>query len=97
MRVFSKSTLREFAWKHIDSSDALMSWYRSHEKSAYKDLQEIISAHPKSSMVGDNRIVFRIRGNNYRLVAKYNFRCQFCWIRFIGTHAEYDKINARTI
>lgn len=97
MRVFSKGTLRDFGRAHEDAHEPLMAWYRQHSAGDWSNLQEIVNSHPKSSMIGDNRIVFRIKGNNYRLVAKYNFRRQFCWIRFIGTHAEYDKIDARMI
>ena len=52
---------------------------------------------PNASILKDNRIVFNIKGNNYRLIVKFNFEFQICWIRFIGTHAEYDKINANEI
>ncbi len=97
MRVIAKSTLREFWKKHVDSEQQLKSWYRETEKTSWKTINDLKKDYPKASILNDNRIVFDIKGNNYRLIVKFNFEYQICWIRFIGTHAEYDKINANEI
>ena len=97
MRVIAKRTLREFWKKHADSEQQLKSWFRETEKTNWKTINELKKDYPKASILKDNRIVFDIKGNNYRLVVKINFEYQICWIRFIGTHSEYDKIDANEI
>ena len=97
MRVIAKRTLRDFWKKHADSEQQLTAWYRETEKSEFKNLNELKTEYPSASILKDNRIVFNIKGNRYRLIVKFNFEYQICWIRFVGTHAEYDKINANEI
>ncbi|MGB5498891.1 MAG: type II toxin-antitoxin system HigB family toxin, partial [Maribacter sp.] len=80
-----------------DSQQQLTAWYRETEKSEFKNLNELKKEYPSASILKDNRIVFNIKGNRYRLIVKFNFEYQICWIRFVGTHAEYDKINANEI
>ena len=97
MRIFAKRTLREFWERHGDCELQLKSWYRETEKSNWKSINELKMEYPSASILKDNRIVFNIKGNDYRLIVKFNFEYQLSWIRFIGTHAEYDKINANEI
>ena len=97
MRVITKQTLRDFWIKHADNEQQLTSWYRETEKAEWNSINELKTEYPNASILKDNRIDFNIKGNNYRLIVKFNFEFQICWIRFIGTHAEYDKINANEI
>ena len=97
MRVIAKRTLRDFWTNHADCEQQLTAWYRETEKSEFKNLNELKIEYPSASILTDNRIVFNIKGNRYRLIVKFNFEYQICWIRFVGTHAEYDKINANEI
>ena len=97
MRVIAKKTLREFWESHADSAEALKSWYYEADKATWKTPNDIKSEYPSASILEDNRFVFNIKGNHYRLIVRINFEVQIIWIRFIGTHAEYDKINANTI
>ncbi len=97
MRVIAKRTLREFWEKHPDSEQQLKSWFRETEKKAWKTLNDLKKDYPSASILKENRIVFNIKGNKYRLIVKFNFDYQICWIRFIGTHAEYDKVDANEI
>lgn len=97
MRIIAKSTLREFWLKHADSEQALKSWYRETDKSEWQHPNDIKAEYPSASILANNRIVFNIKGNSYRLIVKINYAYQMVWIRFIGTHAEYDKIDATTI
>ena len=97
MRVISKSTLRDFWIRHSDSEQALKSWYNEADKSAWRSPNDIKEDYPSASILADNRIVFNIKGNNYRLIVKINYAYQMVWIRFVGTHAEYDKIDATKI
>ncbi|HSP11351.1 MAG TPA: type II toxin-antitoxin system HigB family toxin, partial [Salegentibacter sp.] len=96
MRIIAKRSLREFWTKYADSEQQLKSWYRETEQTRWENINELKKDFPNASILQDNRIVFNIRGNKYRLIVKFNFEYQIGWIRFIGTHAEYDKINANT-
>lgn len=89
--------LREFWEKHPDCEEQLKSWFQETSNSRWKKPNEIKSEYPSASILIDNRIVFNIKGNNYRLIIKINYEYQMIWIRFIGTHAEYDKIDATKI
>lgn len=97
MRVIAKSTIRQFWEKHKDCEQQLKAWYHEANSAYWKTPEQIKSDYPSASFLGDNRIVFNIKGNRYRLIVKINFKYQMIWIRFVGTHAEYDKINAETI
>ncbi|MDO3696010.1 type II toxin-antitoxin system HigB family toxin [Wenyingzhuangia sp. chi5] len=97
MRVISKKILRDFWTKHADSEEQLKAWFRETEKAKWININDLKAEYPSASILKDNRIVFNIKGNNYRLIVKFNFEYQISWIRFIGTHAEYDKINANEI
>ena len=97
MKIFSRGTLRDFWIKHADCELQLRTWYRETQKSNWKTINELKSEYPNASILKDNRIVFNIKGNDYRLIVKFNFEYQLAWIRFIGTHPEYDKINANEI
>ncbi|MFD0797317.1 type II toxin-antitoxin system HigB family toxin [Maribacter chungangensis] len=97
MKIFSRGTLRDFWEKHGDCELPLKTWYRETEKSNWNTINELKSDYPNASILKNNRIVFNIKGNDYRLIVKFNFEYQLAWIRFIGTHAEYDKIDANEI
>lgn len=97
MRVIAKKILREFWQKHEDAEQALKSWYQEAEKASWQSPREIVLEYPSASFLEGNRIVFNIKGNHYRLIIKINYHYQIIWIRFIGTHSQYDKINAKTI
>ncbi|MDP2060494.1 MAG: type II toxin-antitoxin system HigB family toxin [Flavobacteriaceae bacterium] len=96
-RIFAKSTLRKFWKSHPDSEQYLKTWYDTTMNSNWKTSNDIKQTYANASILKENRIVFNVKGNNYRLVAKFNFEKQWVFIRFIGTHSEYDKINANTI
>jgi mRNA interferase HigB len=97
LRVIAKKILREFWEVHSDCEQQLKSWYRETCTAEWKNPNEIKVEYPSASILNDNRVVFNIKGNNYRLIVKINFEYEMVWIRFIGTHAEYDKINANKI
>jgi mRNA interferase HigB len=97
LRVISRKTLRQFWKKHNDCEQQLISWHRETEKAKWKNHNELKNEYPSASILENNRIVFNIKGNGYRLVVKINYQYQIIWIRFIGTHPEYDKIDATTI
>lgn len=97
LRVIAKKTLREFWEKHSDSKQQLKSWYQETSNVEWKNTKEIKKEYPSASFLTDNRVVFNIKGNSYRLIVKINYDYHMVWIRFIGTHAEYDKIDATKI
>ncbi len=97
MRVIAKKILREFCEKHSSCEQQLKAWYKEADKGTWKNLNELKNEYPSVSILEDNRVCFNIKGNNYRLIVKINFDYQMMWIRFIGTHAEYDKIDANKI
>jgi mRNA interferase HigB len=96
-RIFAKSTLRIFWENHPDSEQYLKTWFDTAMSSGWKSPNEVKQTYANASILKDGRIVFNIKGNTYRLVVKLNFEKQWIFIRFIGTHEEYDKIDANTI
>jgi mRNA interferase HigB len=93
MRIIAKKTLREFWETNIDAREELSEWYQSIEDGTFKLPQEVIQLYPDADIVGNNRIVFNICYNKYRLIALFKYNIQMVFIRFIGTHKEYDKIH----
>ncbi len=96
-RIFVKGTLREFWERYPDSEQYLKTWYDTAMSSNWKSPSDIKQTYANASILKDSRVVFNIKGNDYRLVAKINFEKAWIFIRFIGTPAEYDRINANTI
>lgn len=97
LRVIAKKILRDFWEVHADSEQQLKAWYQETSKAEWTGPNQIKTQYPSASFLADNRVVFNIKGNHYRLIVKINYDHQMIWIRFIGTHAEYDKIDAKTI
>lgn len=97
MRIIAKKILRDY-WKiHPDCEQQLKSWFQEASKAVWKNHNEMKKEYPSASILPNNRFVFNIKGNNYRLIVKVNYDYQMMWIRFIGTHQEYDKIDANKI
>lgn len=97
MRVIAKKTIRDFWEQHNDCEQQLKAWYQEAEQSEWKSPNDIKIDYPSASILEDSRVVFNIKGNKYRLIVKINYHYKMVWIRFIGTHAEYDKIDATKI
>ncbi|MCU4174965.1 type II toxin-antitoxin system HigB family toxin [Carboxylicivirga sp. N1Y90] len=96
-RILAKSTLREFWSKYPDSEQYLKTWYDTAMNSSWKTPNDVKKSYVNASILKDSRIVFNIKGNSYRLIVKFNFEHELALIRFIGTHSEYDKIDANNI
>ncbi len=96
-RIIAKSTLREYWERHADSEQYLKTWYDTTKSAKWFSPNDVKQSYINASILKDNRVVFNINGNSYRLIVKFNYEKQWAFIRFIGTHAEYDKINADTI
>ena len=96
-RIIAKRTLREFWEKHADSEQYLKTWYETAKNSKWNSPNQVKMTYINASILKNNRVVFNIKGNSYRLIVKFNYVKQWAFIRFIGTHAEYDKIDADKI
>ena len=97
MRIVAKSTLKEFWEIYIDSKTGLLSWYEKMNNADYATPQEVIVDFKGADYVGNERIVFNIAKNKYRLIVSFNYEFKACWIKFVGNHKEYDKIDAKTV
>ena len=97
MGVIAKKILRDFWTKHSECEQQLKVWYKEVEDATWKNSNDIKRKYPSVSILEDNRVVFNIKGNKYRLIVRINYHYQMVWIRFIGTHAQYDKTDATKI
>jgi mRNA interferase HigB len=97
MRVIAKKILREFWEKYSDSENQLKTWYKEASKAKWTDPNDIKNQYPTASILKAGRVVFNICGNKYRLIVQINYARQWVFIRFIGTHKDYDKIDANKI
>jgi len=96
-RIFSKRTIREFWEKHPDSEQYLKTWYNTVQTSDWKSPSDVKKSYASASILKNGRVVFNIKGNDYRLVARINYEKKWLFVRFVGTHAEYDKIDSDNI
>ena len=97
MRILSKRTLREFWEVHNDCEQQLLIWYQECLKNAYQSSKEIIEDFSNMRAIGNGRFIFNIKGNKYRLIVKISFELSTIWVRFIGTHDAYDKIDPHKV
>jgi mRNA interferase HigB len=97
MRVIAVRALKAFWQKHPDAESALRAWYTETKRATWRGPQDIRNAYRTASFVGNNRVVFNIRGNSYRLIVAIKYVFQIVYIRFVGTHGEYDRVKAEEI
>ena len=97
MRIISKRALREFWVRHPDTEQPLLAWYREVTQADWDTPARLKEMYGSASIVGGNRVVFNIKGNDYRLVVKINYPYRVVYIRFVGTHAEYDAVNVEEV
>ena len=97
MRIISVKTLKSFWKKHPDAENSLRAWYTEAKRASWKSPQEIKTAYPTASILRNNRVVFNIKGNTYRLIVAVKYEFQIVYVRFIGAHAAYDRIKAEEI
>jgi mRNA interferase HigB len=99
MRVVAKSTLVKF-WsqpEYADAKGALQSWHDEAMKASWKTPQNIKDHYSNASICANNRVVFNIAGNKYRLIVEMQYRAGIAWVKFIGTHSRYDQINVESV
>ena len=97
MRVFSQSTVSRFGRSHAAAREPLRAWFKEVSRARWSGPADVRRAYASASFVGNDRVVFDIKGNAYRVVVAVKYEFRVVYIRFIGTHAEYDRVDAATI
>ena len=97
MRIISFKRIKEFSAHHANAEIPLCKWFHTTERRSWNNLNDIKNTFSSVEYVGNNRYVFNIKGNDYRLVTIIIFASKKVYIRFIGTHQEYDKIDCKNI
>ncbi len=97
MRIIAKRVLRDFWGRYADAEGPLLAWYREVEKEDWDSPAKLKDKYGSASLVKDNRVVFNIKGNDYRLIVKINYQYRMVYVRFVGTHKEYDKIDVEEV
>jgi mRNA interferase HigB len=95
--IIARKTILEYARRYPKASNALFAWYYEIVNADYKNFNQLKADHPSASIVGDDRVVSNIMGNNYRLVVRIVFAYRAVQIKWFGTHKEYNEINVQTI
>lgn len=99
MHVISKRRLREFWERPLrgDAQEPLEAWHAEAERSQWKNFADVKRSYSNASSVANDRIVFNIGGNKYRLIVGINYKAEIAFVKFIGSHKEYDQIDASTV
>lgn len=97
MRVFSLSTLPTFWEAHADKEQALRAWFAEAERADWAGPQDIKARYRSADFLAGDRVVFNIKGNSYRLIVIIKYQFKAVYARFVGTHAEYDEIDAEQV
>lgn len=97
MRVIARRVLVEFCGKHPEARASLERWHTLVRAAQWASTDEVQKAAPKAKVLNRERVRFEVAGGNYRLVAAFDFRRQIVFVKFVGTHAEYDRIDAMTV
>jgi mRNA interferase HigB len=97
MNIYNRSSLLTFYKRHPDCKDSLEKWYHDVASKTWKKPNDIIRDFNTARTIKNNRVIFGINHNDYRLIAEINFIKGWVFVKFIGTHAEYDRIDATTI
>jgi mRNA interferase HigB len=97
MRVISVGMLRTFWRRHRSAEQPLKAWYDEAKSAGWSTPEDIKARYGSASFLANNRVVFNIKGNEFRLVVAVAYRFEAVYIKFIGTHAQYDKVDAATV
>lgn len=93
MRVIAKRTLQNFWEKYPNSKQQLLAWYQVFDKNTFDNSNDVKSTFGSADFVGNNKVVFNICGNHYRLIVKINYVTKIVYILFLGTHTDYDNLK----
>ena len=97
MRVISRRTLRQFWEDHPDAEQALRAWFREVQQARWAGPAEIKARYASASFLPRDRVVFNIKGNSYRLIVAIKYAAGIVFIRFVGTHSDYDRVDASKV
>jgi mRNA interferase HigB len=97
MRVIAVSTLKAFWSHHPDAEQPLKAWYEEASNASWNQPADIKNQYRSASVLKNRRVVFNIKGNDYRLVVAIAYKLQIVYVKFVGTHKHYDAINAETV
>jgi len=97
MRVIAVRTIRQFWETHADAEQPLRAWYQDARNANWIEPQDIKQRYANASIISGERVVFNIKGNDYRLIVAIRYDLHIVYVKFVGTHAEYDRMNAATV
>jgi len=97
VRIIARRALREFWERHPDAEQPLRAWYHDARQADWRRPADIKGVYANASIVGDNRLVFNIKGHKYRLVVAINYSYRVRYVRFVGTHQAYDRIDVTSV
>lgn len=99
MRVIAKRSLQKFLERPgcADARGSLHSWYAEAIEASWRSPQDIKDQYASASICGNNRVVFNVGGNKYRLVVEVQYQAGIVWVKLVGTHAQYDRIDVETV
>jgi mRNA interferase HigB len=97
MRIVATKTLLDFWLAHPDAKTSLQHWISIARASAWRSMNDVMLSFPKAKAINGERARFEVAGGNYRPIAAFQFGAQIVWVKFIGTHADYDKIDAANV
>lgn len=97
MRIIARKTLSDFWDRHPDARQPLQAWYSDAQHAQWRLPADIKNVYRNASFLADNRVIFNIKGNDYRLIGVVQYAHGILYVRFIGTHREYDRIDAATV
>jgi mRNA interferase HigB len=97
MRIISKKNLKDFWEQHPDAKGPLVAWVDEAKHAEWHSSHDIKAKYSRASILGNKRVVFDIKGNDYRLIVSVSYKFGAVYIKFIGTHADYDKVDAETV
>lgn len=97
MRIISRKAIREFWENHSDARQPLQAWYADVKQADWESPADIKATYRNASVIANNRVVFNIKGNKYRVIVAIHYPGGIVFIRFVGTHTEYDQMDAATV
>jgi mRNA interferase HigB len=97
MRVIARNTLVDFGILHPQAKRSLEHWYRLSKAASWRSTQDVAAVFSKSKVLNAERVRFEIQGGNFRLIVAFDFDRQIAFVKFVGTHADYDRVNALTV
>ena len=95
--IITNRTINEYCQKYPEAAQALRKWYSDFSNATFENANELKAAYGNASVVGDNRVVFNIGGNKFRLVVRISYPYKAVMVKWFGTHKEYDKIDVTTV